>query len=207
MKSATPQKPTASTAFEKAAKAAALPVQPGKTAVQGRYRDAIEGKTAKTRFTGSVDMDAAFKKAEPTTARWDFGMGVALPGQPELALWVEPHSAASTGEVKKILAKLDWLQAKLQQPSFRELKALTDTGAQQGLRPYHWLASANVAIKPVAERRACWLCAAWGYLRAGWSFECRHHGPAAPGCAAAGYRFTAAVADAHLPARAVVHGS
>ena len=147
MKSATPQKPTASTAFEKAAKAAALPVQPGKTAVQGRYRDAIEGKTAKTRFTGSVDMDAAFKKAEPTTARWDFGMGVALPGQPELALWVEPHSAASTGEVKKILAKLDWLQAKLQQPSFREPKALTDTGAQQGLRPYHWLASANVAIR------------------------------------------------------------
>ena len=147
-KSAVKTTTPASTAFEKAAQAAGLVAQSGKSAVEGRYRDDITSKNAKTRFTGSVDMDAAFKKAEPSEARWDFGLGVALPGAPECALWVEPHSAASTGEVKKMLAKLDWLQAKLRQPQFKGLKVLTDACIQQKLRPYHWLATAHVAIRP-----------------------------------------------------------
>ncbi len=47
-----------------------------------------------------------------------------------------------------MLAKLDWLQTKLVQPEFKQLKALTDACVPQGRRPYHWLASANVAIRP-----------------------------------------------------------
>lgn len=128
--------------------AAGLTPEPGKGAVEGCYRGLIEGKIAKTHFYGSVDMDAAFVKTEGGVHRWDYGLGVRAPGQPECAVWVEPHSAASTGEVKTMLAKLDWLQAKLAQPSFKPLKALTDACVAQGRRPYHWLASANVAIRP-----------------------------------------------------------
>ncbi len=134
--------------FEKAATAAGLSVASGKSAVENRYRGLIEGKTASTRFTGSVDMDAAFKQAEGGANRWDFGLGVHVSGRQECAVWVEPHSAASTGEVKTMLAKLAWLQAKLKQPEFKRLKALTDACIDQGHRPYHWLASAHVAIRP-----------------------------------------------------------
>ena len=135
-------------AFEQAVAAAGLTSEPGKGAVEGGYRGLIDGKMATTRFTDSVDMDAAFVKTEGGVNRWDYGLGVHATGQPECAVWVEPHSAASTGEVKTMLAKLDWLQAKLAQPSFKPLKALTDACVAQGRRPYHWLASANVAIRP-----------------------------------------------------------
>jgi len=139
---------SALSAFEKAAAAAGLTAAAGKSAVDNRYRGLIEGKTASTRFTGSVDMDAAFKQAEGVANRWDFGLGVHASGRPECAVWVEPHSAASTGEVKTMLAKLAWLKAKLGQPEFKSLKTLTDACVDQGRRPYHWLASAHVAIRP-----------------------------------------------------------
>lgn len=101
--------------------------------MENRYRGSVEGKTATTRFTGSLDMDAAFKQAEPEANRWDFGVGMHKPGKQEFAVWVEPHSASSLGEVKTILAKLDWLQGKLDQPEFRQLKALTDACAAGGI--------------------------------------------------------------------------
>lgn len=135
-------------AFEKAATAAGLTAAPGKSAVENRYRGSVEGKTADTRFTGSLDMDAAFKQVEPEANRWDFGIGMRKPGKQEFAVWVEPHSASSLGEVKTILAKLDWLQGKLDQPEFRQLKALTDACAAQGHRRFHWMATARVGIRP-----------------------------------------------------------
>ena len=129
---ATPQGANAAmlSAFEQAAGAAKLSTAAGKSAVDKRYRPLIDSKDAKTRFTASVDMDAAFSPTEPDAHRWDFGPGVQAPGQPECAVWVEPHSAASTGEVKTMLAKLDWLQAKLQQPAFAQLQALTQACAR-----------------------------------------------------------------------------
>ena len=147
---ATPQGANAAmfSAFEQAAGAAKLGTAAGKSAVDKRYRALIDSKDAKTRFTGSVDMDAAFSPTEPDAHRWDFGLGVQVPGQPECAIWVEPHSAASTGEVKTMLAKLDWLQGKLDQPEFRQLKALTDACAAQGHRRFHWMATARVGIRP-----------------------------------------------------------
>jgi hypothetical protein len=135
-------------AFEKAAKAAGLTAAAGKSAVENRYRGCIEVKNDRTRFTGSVDLDGAFKQAEGAANRWDFGLGVHAAGRPEFAVWVEPHSAASTGEVKTMLAKLAWLKIKLRQPEFKNLRVLTDACVAQGGQPYHWLASANVAIRP-----------------------------------------------------------
>src|SRR5574344_2524604 len=87
------------TVFERAAEAAGLSTATGKSAVDKRYRALVEAKDAKTRFTGSVDMDASFSPSEPDAHRWDFGLGEQAPGQPECAICVEPHSAASTGEV------------------------------------------------------------------------------------------------------------
>lgn len=138
----------APSAFEKAVAAAGLASDPGKGAVENRYRGLIEGKTASTRFTGSVDIDAAFKQTEGRANRWDFGLGVHAPGKKEFAVWVEPHSASSLGEVKTVLAKLDWLQAKLNQPAFAPLKALTDACREQGHKPFHWMATAHVGIRP-----------------------------------------------------------
>ncbi|MFW9595395.1 MAG: hypothetical protein ACMV1D_07835 [Macromonas sp.] len=137
------------TAFEQAAHAAGLPCANGKSAVESRYRGLIEAKLAKATFTGSVDMDTAFKASEGKLNRWDYGLGLqAEPNSPECAVWVEPHSAASTGEVAKLLAKLDWLQAKLKTPGFEGLRALTEACTQQGVRPFHWMSTAHVSIRP-----------------------------------------------------------
>lgn len=61
-KEAPPKDETASmfAAFEQAAGAAGLTCEPGKSAVDKRYRPLVDAKQAKTRFTGSVDLDAAF---------------------------------------------------------------------------------------------------------------------------------------------------
>lgn len=134
--------------FDKAVTAAGLTAAPGKTAVDNRYRGQIDGKLANTRFTGSVDMDLAFKQVEARSHRWDFGLGVLPAGKKEFAVWVEPHSASSLGEVKTVLAKLDWLQAKLNQPAFVQLKALTDACREQGHQPFRWMATAHVGIRP-----------------------------------------------------------
>ncbi len=140
-------KAAALTAFAEAASAAGLTSQPGKEAVEGQYRAGITARSDRARFTGSVDLDASFKRAEPTSNRWDYGVGLH-DGAGEFAVWIEPHPASSTGEVKKVLAKLDWLQAKLAQPDFEQLKALTEECVRQGHRPYHWMATAHVAIRP-----------------------------------------------------------
>lgn len=136
------------TAFEQAAAAASLDCKPGKQAVANRYQERVQTRVGNTRFTGSVDVDAAFAQAEPHAHRWDYGLGVQLHGHKECAVWVEPHPAASTREVKTMLAKLDWLQAKLRLPAFAEFKALTDECKRQGGTPFHWLATAHVAMHP-----------------------------------------------------------
>lgn len=134
--------------FAQAAQAAGLAYVPGKGAVEGHYRGDVVSKAAKTQFTGSVDMDAAFAVTERHVHRWDYGLGVQPPKHNELAVWVEPHKASSNGEVKVVLAKLDWLKAKLKLPAFTQLKALTDECVAQGVRPYRWMASGHVGIRP-----------------------------------------------------------
>jgi len=142
------RKALAPSAFMKAGAQAGLQAQPGKVAIANRYRGSISTQDQTTCFTGSIDMDAAYLQAEPASHRWDYGLGVQVQGKKEFAVWVEPHPASSTGEVKKVLAKLDWLQAKLKQGDFKLLKVLTDECVRQGHTPYHWMASAHVAIRP-----------------------------------------------------------
>ena len=135
-------------AFIKAAKAAALVPNAGKSAVENRYRPVITAKHASTKFTGSVDLDGAFVSTEPTANRWDYGLGIHRVDQNEHALWIEPHSGSSTGEVKTILAKVDWLEEKLALTTFAELEKLTNEARRQGIKPYIWLSSGTVSIRP-----------------------------------------------------------
>lgn len=135
-------------AFEQAAGAAALQCKRGKQAVANHCQDQVRAKLASTKFTASVDLDTAFAQAEPNAHRWDYGLGLRLHGGTEFAVWVEPHPAASTREVKVVLAKLDWLQAKLRQPEFSALQDLTEACAHQGWPRFHWLATGRVTLRP-----------------------------------------------------------
>ena len=125
------------TAFHVAACAAGLLPLGGKDAVEGSYRaQIIVSKGAQ--FTGSVDVDGHYSVAEPQSHRWDYGLGVALSDGAEIACWVEPHPASSTGSVGTMLKKLDWLKAKLKTPPFRQLNAMTFKQSQ-GIQRFHWL--------------------------------------------------------------------
>lgn len=141
------QPKTVTTAFAKAAESASLTHRDGKSAVEGKYRDRIDVKHAGATFTGSVDLDIAFKESEPGSNRWDYGLGLLEPGKPERAVWVEPHSGDSAGEVKKVLAKLDWLEGKLSLKAFAKLKSLTEQTKMLGESPFHWLSSGKVGIR------------------------------------------------------------
>ena len=143
-----PVRTDAKTSFDLAATQAGLLASAGKDAVEGRHRASIAAREPGTKFTGSVDLDSGFREREPGANRWDFGLGVALADRVEIAVWIEPHSASSLGEVARFLAKLDWLQAKLAEPQFERLRALTHECHRQGRRPYHWLATATVGIRP-----------------------------------------------------------
>lgn len=125
--------------FEGAATAAGLKVLPGKSAVKGQYQPGIAVGPGLS-FTASVDIDLDCQAAEPQANRWDYGLGLRNQKGEEFAVWIEPHPASSTGEVAKIIAKLDWLERKLAQPGFKDLKALTQKSAQADVPRFHWLA-------------------------------------------------------------------
>lgn len=141
-------------AFETAAIAAGLKVLPGKSAVKNEYQKGIAVGPGLS-FTTSVDIDSACKAAEPQSNRWDYGLGLQREKGEEFTVWVEPHPASSTGEVAKIIAKLDWLERKLAQPAFKGLDALTQKSAQTGVLRFHWLAmTGDIRIRPGSREAA-----------------------------------------------------
>lgn len=137
---ATVSKTSSTSMFMAAASAAGLSPAEGKQAIQHQYRSGIQAADG-SRFCGSVDLDAAFARAEPHASRWDYGLGIQRNGV-ELAFWVEPHPASSTSEVARMIAKLDWLKAKLSQPAFSRLNELTRNAMQLGLA-FRWLAASG----------------------------------------------------------------
>ena len=102
----------ADSAFELAAKVAGLPTQPGLGAIKAEYRAGVALRSGH-RHTASLDIDTAFLATEPTSSRWDYGIGMRSEAGQELLVWLEAHPASSTGEVQKMLDKLAWLKAKL----------------------------------------------------------------------------------------------
>lgn len=146
--------PANTSAFERAAKAAGLQPSEGKGAIKHQYQAGIASSDS-FKFTGSVDIDEGCRSAEPESPRWDYGLGMKRSSENECAIWVEPHPASSTGEVAKIIAKLDWLERKLEQPDFKGLKALTSRAAQAGVLRFHWLAmTGDIRIRPGSREAA-----------------------------------------------------
>ncbi|HEY7803132.1 MAG TPA: hypothetical protein VIC30_01640 [Orrella sp.] len=140
--------PADRTQFVRAASAAGLSSTPGLGALDGKHRSSI-GRASKSvaRITASVDVDASFNKEEPCATRWDYGIGLLHGAGRESALWVEPHTSCSPSEVKVMLAKLDWLKAKLETPEFAGLKLLTAASIHCGHEPFVWIATSTIAIR------------------------------------------------------------
>lgn len=137
--------PASISQFEAGCKKAQVTHEIGKQAVGPAYSPQIEAVNGK--FTHSVDLDNHFKLAEPSSPRWDYGLGVKFVNGVEVAVWIEPHPASSTGEVNSMLAKLDWLESKLDSAPFSDLRALRDAARKQGVNPYRWQVTLTGAIR------------------------------------------------------------
>lgn len=133
--------------FEKAVGAASYPVngafRPGKQALENRHRNKITCGDSQ-RLTGSIDLDAALAKEAgyANEPRWDYGLGYLPTQGREQAIWVEVHTA-TTGEVRAVLKKLQWLLDWLngEAESLRRLTNRADIN-----RRFVWVASAGVRI-------------------------------------------------------------
>ena len=125
----------------KAPAAVAAAVKPGKQALTREHARQINC-TRVAALTASVDLDDALH-ADPKYAqasRWDYGLGYKIQGGEEVAIWAEVHSA-TTGEVRAMLKKLEWLKQYLREEC-EDLWKLTLAAEA----PYHWVASKRVAI-------------------------------------------------------------
>jgi hypothetical protein len=135
---------TAASQFRKAATSAGIATQAGKGAIKAEYRGCIVARESWT-HTESIDVDAHFLGAEPNAPRWDYGVGLKN-GNTELAFWIEPHPASSTGEVKGVIAKILWLKTKLSLATFSHLRDLTEITRRAGHNPYQWLHAGSLQI-------------------------------------------------------------
>ena len=102
-------------------------LKPGLQAL-GTDRNKIRVDTTRA-LEGSVDMDKCLGKLYPNDARWDYAFGYK--GR---VYYVEVHPAHSTGEVKNVIAKCDWLKRwrKRAAPNLEELEHRST---------YHWVSS------------------------------------------------------------------
>ena len=140
--------PVQISAFEAAARAAGMVPCTGLSAVKAEYRSGVSLKP-EHRHTASIDTDAHFHDAEPAAARWDYGLGLRTQSGEELMVWLEPHPASSTGEVQKMLDKLDWLKSKVAQTAFDGLRTLELTSRRRQIILYRWLApTGSIRILP-----------------------------------------------------------
>jgi len=108
-----------------------------------------------------MNLDEALTKVYPDQPRWDYGVGIKKTRTTDRAIWAEVHPATA-GEVKAVIAKLQWLKNWLQNCS-PDLMVLTDRAV-----PYLWIASGKVSFQR-SSRQARELAAA------GIAFPCEHY--------------------------------
>lgn len=107
----------------------------------GRHSRCVE-VTAPRRPSHSVALDEALKAQFPEAPRWDYGIGLTN-GNASAIAWIEVHPATSS-DVDKVLAKLQWLREWLKQSN-------DACGNVDG--SFHWLATGGVHIDPVRLRK------------------------------------------------------
>lgn len=89
--------------------------------------------------TGSIDIDAALKKLQPDSNRYDYGIGLkrtVKQKRRDSVVWVEVHSA-TTGEVSVLISKQQALEDWLRQNAPDLLQRTTH---------YWWIPSKKVDI-------------------------------------------------------------
>lgn len=113
-------------------------------------------------LAGSVDVDSALRQQLPNAARWDYAIGIRCVQGKDKVVWIEIHPASSTGEVKSVLAKLNWLRSWLSEnaPDLRSLPA-----------EFVWVATGTVAFPANSPQRR--QLAAAGLQFAGSRYEIR----------------------------------
>lgn len=85
-------------------------------------------------LTTSIDVDSALRTAQPTAARWDYGVGERRK-QREVVHWIEVHPASGDATITQMKNKLQWLRGWLHG------KALADIERQ-----VVWVASGRSAF-------------------------------------------------------------
>ena len=98
------------------------------------------------KVAGSVNLDEAYRVANPYSNRWDYGVGFSV-GKEEFATWIEPHSATSEREVGVMVRKLTWLKDKLSTAEYSELLAMTEKTGKNGYRKYWWVAPGRIGFR------------------------------------------------------------
>ncbi|MGH9838899.1 MAG: hypothetical protein ACREEM_08955 [Blastocatellia bacterium] len=95
-------------------------------------------------LAGSVDVDSALSHDLPNATRWDYAVGVERKRRADFVTWIEVHPASSTGEVKVVLNKLDWLKswAEKHAPDLMKLD-----------REFVWVATGRVAFSSGSKQR------------------------------------------------------
>ena len=106
----------------------------GLGAVKGEYRNRITAEEPRF-FNGSLDIDKAKSKTEPTANRWDYA--IEYNGE---VFFVEVHPG-STRDVSIILKKLKWLKQWLK----NEAKAI-DVLKTKRATPYFWIHTGGCKI-------------------------------------------------------------
>ena len=110
----------------------------------GSHSRSVRTKHRNVSVTGSIDLDSALSAAEPQAARWDYGIGVRTQKGEQLE-WVEVHPASS-GEVKVVLAKLDWLKEKID-----GWPQANGHGVSQ--HRFHWVPTGSVRVDEKRRRQ------------------------------------------------------
>ena len=96
------------------------------------------------RLAGSVDVDTALKDARPNEPRWDYAIGHRPSNSAnDMIYWIEIHPA-SDGEVKGMMAKLQWLKTWLRENS-PDLNSLP--------REFIWLSSGSTSLSQTSPQR------------------------------------------------------
>lgn len=104
-----PRLAQADSAFEQASRIAGLVAQPGLGAVKAEYRAGVALRSSH-RHTASLDLDAEFLATEPSSPRWDYGIGIRSEAGRELLVWL-----AMTGAIRIL-------------PNSREARRLAQAG-------------------------------------------------------------------------------
>ena len=105
----------------------------GFSAIKNEYRPKIKVQNPR-HLAGSMDIDKACQKGEPTAPRWDYLVAVRKNDIENLAL-IEVHGAEKSGEVDVLIKKKEWLTRWLSRAGLTHFK-----------KKFIWLSTGSIKI-------------------------------------------------------------